>query len=115
MRWRTSRAATLHFEGGSDVGVITRVLEGTRKNVILEEADEWEADRAPILGTACCRDSCAAVAGSRRERHERRRVHRGQTAGRGMTDDDCLHAVDSVRANNLGTCHHAQLIAIGTR
>ncbi|SRR6476661_1865980 len=32
-----------------------------------------------------------------------------------MTDDDRLHAVDSVRANNLGTCHHAQLIAIGTR
>ncbi len=30
--------------GGADVGVITRVLEGTPKNVILEEADEWEAD-----------------------------------------------------------------------
>lgn len=30
--------------GGADVGVITRVLEGTPKSVIVEEADEWKAD-----------------------------------------------------------------------
>ena len=32
-----------------------------------------------------------------------------------MTDDDCLHSVDSVHADNFGTCHDPELTAVGTR
>ena len=32
-----------------------------------------------------------------------------------MTDDDRLHAVDAVRANNLGTRHDTELTAVDTR
>ena len=30
-----------------------------------------------------------------------------------MTDDDCLHSVDSVHADNLGTCQDSELTAPG--
>ena len=29
-----------------------------------------------------------------------------------MTDDDGLHSIDSVRADNLGTCHDHKLTAV---
>ena len=32
-----------------------------------------------------------------------------------MTDDDCLHSVDSVRADHLGTCHDPKLAAVRAR
>lgn len=32
-----------------------------------------------------------------------------------MTDNDCLHSVDSVDADNFGACHDAKLTAVGTR
>lgn len=45
---------------------------------------------------------------------KRSRVHRRQTTRRCGTDDHCLHSVDSVHADNLGTCHGAELTAVRT-
>ena len=48
-------------------------------------------------------------------REKRGRVHSRQVTCWRVTDDDCLHPVDSVHAHNLGTCHDAKLTAVRTR
>jgi len=39
-------------------------------------------------------------------RQERGRVHGGQPSRARVADHDCLHAVDSVHADDVGVCHH---------
>lgn len=48
-------------------------------------------------------------------RDERGRVHRRQATGLAVTDDDCLHSVDSVGADNFGTGDDPQVTTVGTR
>jgi len=49
------------------------------------------------------------------ERYERGRVDRPQATRGHATEDDCLHPVDSVHADDFCPCDDAELITIGPR
>jgi nucleotide-binding universal stress UspA family protein len=86
-------AAAEHIKRrGADISVITRVLEGTPKEVIVEEADEWNAD--------------LIVMGSHGHRGFRRMIL-GSIAGAVVANARC--SVQVVRAKHL--LHDAQSAA----